>query len=126
MFIQFLKRSFKIIVLIVSTVLLLTLTNPNHMASVFLVAPFLLFALVIYQAAMAIFRYSNDTRLDQDSKAHIIRPRLIAALAAGFPVLLLILQSIGQLSLKDVITVTAIIVLAYFYMGKFSSKAQMQ
>ncbi|HSW79153.1 MAG TPA: hypothetical protein VLG47_00030 [Candidatus Saccharimonadales bacterium] len=96
------------------------------MASVILVAPFVLFALIIYQIAMAVFKYSNDAHIDQETKAHIIRPRLIAALAAGFPVLLLLLQSIGQLSLKDVITVTAIIILAYFYMGKFSSKAQTQ
>jgi hypothetical protein len=76
--------------------------------------------------AMAIFKYSNDTHLGQDSKVHIIRPRLIAALVAGFPVLLLLLQSIGQLAVKDVITVAAIIILAYFYMGKFSSKVQSQ
>ncbi len=49
------------------------------------------------------------------------RPRLIAGLIAAFPVLLLVLQSIGQLTAWDILMVVALFIIAYFYIIKTSA-----
>lgn len=118
------KKLYKITGLFVATCLFLMLTNPKHVPSAVLIIPFILIALILYQMAITVFRVVNDKNSAPESRPSVVRPRLIAGLAAAFPVLLLVLQSIGQLSIKDVVTVGAIVILAYFYMGKFSAKIQ--
>lgn len=42
----------------------------------------------------------------------------VAALCASLPVLLLVLQSIGQLTLRDILTVAVLFVLSFFYISR--------
>ncbi|HSW65883.1 MAG TPA: hypothetical protein VLI54_01955 [Bacillota bacterium] len=42
----------------------------------------------------------------------------LAVLGAALPTLLLVLRSLGQLTLRDVITVMALFVITYFYVGR--------
>ncbi len=122
--IKIFRKSYKIAGLLLVLCLFLTLTDPKHLPSVLLIIPFVLLLLILYQAAITIFKLANDSGNSLGGKPSVVRPRLVAGLAAVFPVLLLLLQSIGQLSLRDVITVGAIVMLAYFYMGKFSTRIQ--
>jgi hypothetical protein len=58
--------------------------------------------------------------------AHVLQKRgmspsrswRVGALGAGIPLVLLILQSIGQLTLRDVLTIAALFSLAYFYVSR--------
>ena len=94
-------------------------TNPKSIASILLIVPFIFFFFAIFFAVLLLFEGLNS----DDGKKNILRkrvtrPRLVAVLVAGFPILLLVLQSIGQLTLRDTITACVIFLLAYFYIAK--------
>ena len=114
------RKIIKVIIPVAIVCLFLTSTNPKHMPSVLLIAPFLLFALILYQLVLAIFGFLNGTYNDDITKTLVARPRLLAVIVAAFPVLLLLLQSIGQLSFRDVLTVALIFVVTYIYLDKYS------
>jgi hypothetical protein len=103
------------------TVLLLIATNPAKLPSALLIAPFLFLYVSIYLTVKEILNLmrGGDQRKIVGLKAS--RPRLIAGLIAAFPVLLLVLQSIGQLTAWDVLTVVALFIVAYFYIIKTSA-----
>lgn len=94
-------------------------TNPHQLPSVLLVVPFLL----VFMAVMALVMGATRA-LRQESGLifgrQLRRPRVLAALLAAFPSLLLVLQSIGQLGLWDVITASALLLLAYIYVTRSS------
>lgn len=102
------------------TVLLLVVTNPSKLPSALLIAPFLLLFISIYISVKEVMHMLRGGEQDKIVGLKAARPRLIAGLIAGFPVLLLVLQSIGQLTAWDVLTVVAIFIIAYFYVLKSS------
>ena len=102
------------------TVLILVLTNPSKLPSALLIAPFLLLFVAIYLTVIEILHLLRGGEQNKIVGLRAARPRLIAGLIAGFPVLLLVLQSIGQLTAWDVLTVVAIFIIAYFYILKSS------
>ena len=87
-------------------VLLLFGANPRNINSVVLVAPFVLMFLILFLIMTYFFRARGFTRKVSWT---------VATFIALLPTLLLVLQSIGQLTPRDVITIIALFAIAYFY-----------
>jgi hypothetical protein len=86
--------------------ILLCGTNPTRMPPFILIVPFvLLFALLAGSAAHVL----QKRRM---SRTKSIR---MGVFFAGLPISLLVLQSIGQLTPRDVITILALFAISYFY-----------
>jgi high-affinity Fe2+/Pb2+ permease len=95
-------------------VAIFTTTSPNDLPSFLLLVPFILTFI-----AMFLFWYGLFTAYRQE-KGRAIRMSL---LLGGLPALLLVLQSIGQLTARDVIGVGVLLILSYTYLSKFSISA---
>jgi hypothetical protein len=92
----------------------LLLTNPQHTRPVFLVLPLLIFFIAIFLTLLALLGAFARRRGRKLSRNSIIAVAVITA----FPVLLILLQSIGQLSVRDVVTLILIIVVLGLYISK--------
>jgi len=101
-------------------VLLLLLSNPAKLPSTILVVPFVLLFLAIYFTITEGARLLRDSQQGEAADPLIGKHRLVAALIAALPVLLLTLQSIGQLTMWDVLMVGGLFAVAYFYIIKSS------
>lgn len=100
-----------------TTVVLLLLlfgTNPQEISSAALVAPFALIFLMLFLVAAYFFRIKGFTRRSSWTMATFL---------ALLPTLLLVLQSIGQLTVRDVFTIIALFVIAYFYTSHVDNPA---
>lgn len=113
-------RVAKVLATWLCTVLLLIVTNPAKLPSILLIAPFLFLFVSIYLTVKEVLSLMRGGDQQKIVGLRASRPRLIAALIAAFPVLLLVLQSIGQLTAWDVLTVVALFIVAYFYIIKTS------
>lgn len=89
-------------------------TDPNKVPSFILVLPFiLLFALLFL--LISLFLQEKGV-----SRAKSVR---IGMLFAAIPLILLVLQSIGQLTIKDVLTIAALFAVSYFYISRVSTSS---
>lgn len=113
-------RAVKVLLPWMCTLLLLLLSSPSKLPSAVLILPFLLLFIAIYTTALEILHLLRGGEQNRVVGMRASRPRLISGLFAGFPVLLLVLQSIGQLTAWDVLTVVALFIVAYFYIIKSS------
>lgn len=105
------KRPLKIIV--VSGLLLgllLCSTEPTHLPSAVLIVPYLL----IFCVLTALISYLVSIRSGVYGRQQV----RIGAFGAALPTLLLVLQSVGQLTMRDALTIVAVFVIAYFYLAK--------
>lgn len=93
-------------------------THPVRVPAMLLVAPFIAMFVILYLLALEVIWYFQPDASEGDVPSVIHRPRLLAALLAGFPVLLLVLQSIMELNRWDVIIASAIFVLAYLMIAR--------
>ncbi len=104
----------KIIILVGLALLLLSfviLTNPKNLALPLLIVPFLLTFLFVYKLVQ--FTLPNKSLL------HSRRTRtILAGSIALVPVLLLMFQSIHQLTIRDVFVVVSLAGLTAFYVAK--------
>jgi hypothetical protein len=101
------------IALISSTILLLLLftTDPQRLPSVLLIIPFVLLFVSIASVVPAVLGlYGLAGR----------RPAKIGTIIAMVSVLLLVLQSLGQLTVRDMMAMTVLFGVAYFYASRFS------
>lgn len=100
----------------------LLVTNPEKLPSVLLIVPPILLFLAVFFTVLEISSLMNGK---EEEKANGIlpvrRPRIMAGLIAGLPVMLLVLQSIGQLTFWDVVTVIAIFSIACLYVLRSSA-----
>jgi|ERR1035437_274837 hypothetical protein len=101
--------------------LFLMLTNPRSTMSVILIIPFVLLFIANFLVVIPILRKFNSRKVNVNTSMLSNRTRQTSVLIAGFPVILLILQSIGQLTPKDIITSLIIFILIYFYIIRTSS-----
>ena len=101
--------------------LFLMLTNPRSTMSVILIIPFVLLFIANFLVVIPILRKFNSRKVNVNTSMLSNRTRQTSVLIAGFPVILLILQSIGQLTPKDIITSLVIFILIYFYIIRTSS-----
>jgi hypothetical protein len=102
----------------VVTLMFMMVTSPDKVPAILLVVPFVgLFSLLYLIVLEAILFLGPD----EDENGAIVRlrhPRLVAGLAAGFPVLLLVLQSVVELTWWDVVIAFAVLILAYLYIAR--------
>lgn len=100
------------------TCLFLMATSPAHLPAFVLVVPFAAIFYSLYSTIMAIIHFLRSTEDDTVGGLKLRRPRVLAAVVAGFPVLLLVLQSIVELSILDVIISLVIFLLVYIYISR--------
>jgi len=117
------KLSFRMLRLLavgVATMLILTLTSPAKIPAMFLVLPFMGIFVFLFLLILEVVRFLGPSEEEESAVVRIRRPRVLAALVAGFPVLLLVLQSIVELTTRDVLIAFAILLLAYLYVSRSS------
>ncbi len=90
----------------------LALTEPIRLPVVVLIVPFVL----LFTALFSMWTSAQRIRLRFSARGRP-HPRLGAVICAS-AVMLLALQSLGQLTLRDVLTVLAIVAVSYFYSGR--------
>ncbi len=83
--------------------ILLLATRPDQLPSIILILPFILLFLVFFLGIKLLFKGSSRQMSG------------IMMLFAGLLVMLLALQSLGQLTLRDIVMLTALFVILYFY-----------
>jgi hypothetical protein len=88
---------------------MLLFTNPFQMSLIFLITPFLLLFLAMYFGFSLVF---DKLLVIQRSEA--VKHRLSIVMAA-LPVTMLVLQSIGQLTTRDVLVSASFLVILVFY-----------
>src|SRR5688572_5909394 len=94
--------------------LLLFTTDPQELPSPLLVAPFaLLFILIASSVPIVLGAYGLAGQ----------KAAKIGATIAAMPVLLLVLQSLGQLTVRDTLAMVVLFGVAYFYMSRFGMRA---
>ena len=86
--------------------------DPNQVPSSFLILPFALFFLTILFAILLVMYSYSVTSGKKALK--------IASVGASAPTLLLVLQSIGQLTVRDFLVILILFVISYFYVSKGS------
>jgi hypothetical protein len=95
------------------------LLDPTKLPSIFLILPFLLIFLTIYWSAIAFFNFAGSER-DFLSRFWFRKSKFLGVLFGLLPVWLLVLQSIGQLTLRDTIVTATLFILGYAYIIKTS------
>jgi hypothetical protein len=112
------SKPVRLLCLYVVTALFIMLTNPVGLPSVLLIIPFVLVFFCLYLSILAIIDFFRSAEDQTVVGLKFRRPRLLAAVTAGFPVLLLVLQSIVQLTIWDVAITLVIFLLVYMYVSR--------
>jgi len=94
---------------------LLLMTNPEHLSPAIFIGFFMLLYGLCYSSLALAGIVFNKLGVIQWSIKRISRTALAVAC---LPVFLLVLQSIGQLTLKDVLLTSGLFVLLYLYFGR--------
>lgn len=116
MFHSTLKLASGALVSLVLALLILISTNPQNLPAIFLLLPFVFFFLALFLAILAVNTYLSKNELTDSGSKNVF----FSFLMAGYPTMLILLQSIGQLSVRDVITLTLICGLSAFYVTRSS------
>lgn len=111
---KWLKKRVVILVLYAFGIGLLLFTSPKRISLVFLLTPLVL----LYLAVFLSLKLAARQFVKEPGRRLSRRTTVLLALTLAFPVVLLLLQSIGQLSLRDVITLVLIMSLLGFYVTK--------
>ncbi len=112
------KRKHVITILVIAGAVFLTMlmaTDPAKLSSLALIVPFLLLFTVLWCGAFLLLRASHVSR------ARSVR---LSFVGAGLPIGLMLLQSIGQLTFRDVITILMFFAVAYFYIDRITVSKQ--
>lgn len=113
-------RLIRIALIGLATIIFLFATTPATVPAMLLVAPFIGMFGFLYLVIMEIAYFIGPDDDENGAIVRLRRPRVMAALAAGFPVLLLALQSVVELTHWDIVIACAILVLAYLYAARGS------
>lgn len=89
-------------------------TDPRTVPAFVLVLPFILGFILCWLGVRAILRQRGWNRRRSDR---------IGALIAAMPIVLLVMQSIGQLTPRDLVIMVTIFLLGYFYVVRMTSPA---
>ena len=111
------KQIIKSVILYVIGFSILLITNPWKLPLIVLIIPFIIFFLALYLTVkifIAIFGTDTD-RLNKKSSIQ-------AAIIASFPIICLLLLSIGQFSLRVFITFFLLYLVLWFYGNRFSAR----
>jgi hypothetical protein len=105
--VKIMKKYVYLITITIAVLLLLLFgTDPRNVSTPILIAPFALIFLALFLISFYLLRNRGFTRRSSWG---------IATFISMLPTLLLVLQSIGQLTVRDVAAVFALFLIAYFY-----------
>jgi xanthine/uracil permease len=108
-------RTAKSIILCALALLLFMIsTQPAKLPSALLIMPFLLFFGVLTLLVTKILRWRGMSR------GKSIRTGIMVA---ALPIFILVLQSLGQLTVRDLLTIFALSGITYFYLSKITRPA---
>jgi hypothetical protein len=93
-------------------VVFMMVTTPDRLPVVLLIVPFVLFFAACYES------WELLQQIRTDYFGHDRLPKRLGAVVCICAALLLVLQSLGQLTLRDVITLASIVFLGYLYAGR--------
>jgi hypothetical protein len=96
----------------VGLLLIFSVINPVTAPAFILILPFVLLTVLLFTSLSFLF-YKKGLPVK--------RGRRIAALCTGLPMIILVLQSIGQLTMRDVISIGVVFLLSYFYISRLTS-----
>jgi len=99
---------------LVAVLLLFMFTDPNKIPSFVLMIPFVLLFVLLSSLITIVLR----TQGVGDS-----RSMKMGLILASVPLILLVLQSIGQLTLRDVLTIAVLFVISYFYVSRTTTSS---
>jgi hypothetical protein len=103
------KKSFKFLLVALSALLLLLFaTQPASVPPVVLILPFIIIFLILTTLLAMLFGWPKATVG--------VKQLQVGALGAALPTLLMVLQSVGQLTLRDAATITVLFAITYFYL----------
>jgi hypothetical protein len=108
------KRTVRVIGIAgVSLLTLVTATQPARLPSIVLIVPFVLMFAILALTIALLIAWRHE----------VLGFRAIRAgcMAAVLPIVLLVLQSVGQLTLRDGLTLAALFGITYFYMSKINT-----
>ncbi len=98
--------------------LLLLVVNPAKLSIIFLVVPFILLFFGLYYTLLFIFILWQRQKAAELS----LNERRLAKVCSVFIVILIVLQSLGQLTVRDVATLLLVFVIGYFYILRGSKQ----
>lgn len=90
------------------------LSQPNKLPVVLLIVPFVLLFVALY----SLWQLATVLRARVTGHAVVAPHRRLGVAVTASAVLLLVLQSLGQLTFKDTATVIAIVIIGYIYSGR--------
>lgn len=93
-------------------------TTPAKIPALLLVVPFFGIFIILFLLMVEVIRFLGPDGEAGSAVVRFRRPLLMAAVVAGFPVLLLVLQSIVELTVWDVLIAFAIVMMAYLYLSR--------
>jgi len=97
--------------------LLVTSTQPAHLPSAMLVLPFALIFIVLVLLGVTILKLRGL------SSAKSLR---LSLMGSALPMLVLVLQSFGQLTIRDLLTIIALFAIAHFYLSRITRPSSEQ
>ncbi len=116
---RYIRRIKFILPLYLIVVALLLFTNPQHLPLALLLLPLLVFFVALFLTIkMLMEHFARDNGASPTSKKQAV----LAAIIAGFPVLCLLLKSVGQMSVRDFIILLVMFGLLGFYVNRMNSK----
>ncbi len=86
-------------------------TDPSRIPSVLLITPFLLIFTILVLLVMVVLRWQGLSML---------RSLRLAIMSAVLPTLVLVLQTLGQLTIRDLLTIAALFAITYFYLSRIT------
>jgi hypothetical protein len=89
-------------------------TDASKVPSPVLMLPFVLLFALLSSFAAVLLRLQGIA---------VTRSWRIALIFAAVPIILLVLQSIGQLTIKDVLTIAVLLAISYFYVSRSTASS---
>ena len=114
------QRLLRIVLIGAVTITFMMVSRPSQLPAILLLVPFVGIFSFLYLGILEIIRFLGPDEDENGAIIRVKRPRLMAAVIAGFPVLLLVLQSIVELTFWDVLIALSILLLAYVYVSRSS------
>lgn len=106
------RTSIKAVVLWLALVLFMSVSHPAKLPTVGLILPFIILYAAVLHTVEWLIEYMGKTRLPTVSAAR----RRIPPIVTTAVVLVVALQSIGQLTVRDALAVFLVVALGYFYL----------
>lgn len=110
------RRPITLAILYAGLLVFLFITDPRKIAIGWLILPFIWLFLCLYLTAIFLIDLTTANR------QHTRRQTVVALLTAAIPTLMLLLDSVDQLTVKDILLMIGLGILTLFYANKISLK----